>query len=95
MSASTWPSVDDATPQEEGGPIARAGFNYQDEIAVSFLLEMLVDPVLLRVHCETHDDVLLVRADGDGGAQTAEYVQVKSNELQALVGIGHLQSEEG
>lgn len=84
LSASTWPSVDDIAPQEEGGPTARSGFNYQDEIAVSFLLEMLEDPVLLRVHCETHDDVLLVRADGKDGARTAEYVQVKSNELDKL-----------
>jgi len=31
-------SVEDATPSEEGGPIARIGFNYQDEIAVGYLL---------------------------------------------------------
>ena len=84
QSASDWPSVDDTAPHEEGGPTARTGFNYQDEIAVSFLLEMLEDPVLLRVHCETHDDVLLVRADGEAGSRSAEYVQVKSNELNKL-----------
>jgi hypothetical protein len=93
-SASSWPSVDDAAPQEEGGPTARTGFNYQDEIAVSFLLEMLEDPVLLRVHCETHDDVLLVRADGEAGARSAEYVQVKSNELDKLWSVPDICSQK-
>ena len=41
----SWPSVDDAKPIEEGGPVARKGFNYQDEIAVSFLLDMMEDQI--------------------------------------------------
>ena len=71
-----WPSVEDTAPEEEGGPIARGGFDYQDEIAVSFLLEMIEKPQLLRVHCETHDDIVLIWIDVDG-ANTAEFVQVK------------------
>ncbi len=51
---------------------------------------MLENPVLLRVHCETHDDVLLVRADGTVGERTAEYVQVKSNELDKLWSVPDL-----
>jgi hypothetical protein len=86
--------VDDTAPQEEGGPTARSGFNYQDEIAVSFLLEMLEDPFLLRVHCETHDDVLLVRADGADGSRTAEYIQVKSNELDKLWSVSDICSQK-
>ncbi len=58
----TFTSVDDVKPTEEGGPTARSGFRYQEEIAVGFFVEMLEDSSLLKVHCDTHDDVLLVRA---------------------------------
>jgi len=79
-----WPPIDDAQPTEEGGPIARSGFSYQDEIAVGFLLEMIEDASLLKVHCETHDDLILVRAAGSGAERVAEYVQVKAEEPSAL-----------
>ena len=46
--ADEWPSVDDAKPIEEGGPDARKGFNYQDEIAVSFLLDMMEDQSIVK-----------------------------------------------
>ena len=59
-----WPSIDDAHPSEEGGPVAREGFNYQDEIAVGFVLEMLANPQLVKIHFETHDDLVLVWAIG-------------------------------
>lgn len=75
-----WPSIDIAKPEEEGGPIARAGFTYQDEVAVGFLIEMLENPTLLKVHCETHDDVVVVRQNGDIGLRVVEYVQVKASE---------------
>ena len=48
--APVWPSVDDAKPMEEGGPIARKGFNYQDEIAVSFLLDMMTDQSIINLN---------------------------------------------
>ncbi|MFC1833835.1 hypothetical protein ACFL2Q_03755 [Thermodesulfobacteriota bacterium] len=35
------PFVDDVKPDEEDGPIARSRFTYRDEIAVSFLVDML------------------------------------------------------
>src|SRR6266404_4570228 len=79
---SVFPSVDDVCPLDQGGSIARTGFTYQDEVAVSFVVEMLQNPALLRVHCETHDDVLLVWATKDGNA--AEYAQVKAAELDQL-----------
>jgi Cap4 dsDNA endonuclease len=75
-------SVDDVCPLEQGGPIARIGFSYQDEIAVSFLLEMLQSPTLLKVHCESHDDILLVR--NVDGQLYAEFVQVKAGEINKL-----------
>ncbi len=74
-----FPSVEEATPSEEGGPIARTGFNYQDEIAMGFLLDMLEEPSILKVHCETHDDVILV-SQSSLTQVVAEYVQVKGSE---------------
>ena len=82
--ATSWPSVDDTKPGEEGGPVARSGFNYQDEIAASFLIEMLENPSLVKVHCETHDDVLLVWAQDNSDRRLAEYVQVKASEPDKL-----------
>jgi hypothetical protein len=84
------PSVDDVKPEEEGGPIARSGFNYQDEIAVSFLIEMLENPALLKVHCETHDDVLLVYEVDGSATHFAEFVQVKASEQDKLWSVADL-----
>lgn len=88
--AHEWPSVDDAKPMEEGGPFARKGFNYQDEIAVSFLLDMMEDKSIIKIHCETHDDILLVRATQDANQNCAEYVQVKATEPNQLWTIAAL-----
>jgi Cap4, dsDNA endonuclease domain len=79
-----WPSVDVAKPIEEGGPDARKGFNYQDEIAVSFLLDMMEDDSIVKIHCETHDDILVVRATEEMNQNCAEYVQVKATEPKQL-----------
>jgi hypothetical protein len=79
-----WPSIDDATPLEEGGSEARKGFNYQDEVAVSFLLEMIENDCLLKIHFETHDDLTLVRTDPAHPNNLAEYVQVKGGEPDKL-----------
>lgn len=89
------PSVDDARPSEEGGAIARAGFNYQDEIAVGFLIEMLETPSILKVHCETHDDVLLVRVQNGSGVRIAEFVQVKASEPDKLWSVADLCARPG
>ena len=75
-----FPSVENAKPSEEGGPIARTGFNYQDEIAVGYLLDMLEDPSILKVHCETHDDAILISQQNASAQVVAEYVQVKASE---------------
>lgn len=79
-----WPSIDVAKPIEEGGPSARKGFNYQDEIAVSFLLDMMIDDSIVKIHCETHDDILVVRATDDVNQNFAEYVQIKATEPNQL-----------
>lgn len=84
-----WPSIDAAAPFEEGGPNARTGFNYQDEIAVGFVLEMLANPQLVKIHFETHDDLVLV---WDFGAhpRIAEFVQVKASEEDKLWSVADL-----
>lgn len=84
----TWPSVDTAEPTEEGGTIARKGFNYQDEIAVSFLIEMLKDPTLIKIHLETHDDIVLIRENG--AHRIAEYVQVKASEQKKFWSVSDI-----
>jgi hypothetical protein len=84
-----WPSIDDIAPDEEGGPIARKGFNYQDEIAVGFLLEMLANPKLVKIHFETHDDLVLAWAL-DGSSLVAEFVQVKGGEADKLWSVANL-----
>jgi hypothetical protein len=88
--AVSWPSIDDTKPSEEGGPVARSGFNYQDEIAVGFLIEMLENQSLLKVHCETHDDVVLVRTADCPEMRFAEFVQVKASELDKLWSVADL-----
>lgn len=90
LEAVEWPSVDDAAPVEEGGPVARTGFNYQDEVAVSILLDMLDTPAFEKVHCETHDDILIVFIDPESAARTAEFVQVKAGEPDQLWSVADL-----
>jgi hypothetical protein len=84
-----YPSVEEVAPAEEGGPVARTGFNYQDEIAVGFLLEMLEDPTILKVHCETHDDIVVLRKPAPPEI-VAEYVQVKGSEVDKFWSVADL-----
>jgi len=85
-----WPSVDDACPAEEGGPIARTGFTYQDEIVVGFLIEMLEDDSVLKVHCETHEDAIIIRQGATTETLIAEYAQVKAEEPDQLWTVASL-----
>lgn len=80
----TWPSVDESAPLEEGGPDARKGFNYQDEVAVSVLLDMINDQSIIKIHCETHDDILILRSIDNSDKLCAEYVQVKATKPDQL-----------
>ncbi|WP_159460267.1 dsDNA nuclease domain-containing protein [Tistlia consotensis] len=85
-----WPSVDESLPVEEGGPVARTGFNYQDEIAVGFLLDMLERSDIEKIHCETHDDILVVRTHESAAERIAEFVQVKAGEPKHLWSVAGL-----
>ncbi|MGK9201016.1 Hachiman antiphage defense system protein HamA [Sinorhizobium meliloti] len=69
------PLVDPYAASDAGGVKARQGFTFQDHIAASFLLDLLSDPALLQVECETGDDIAL-RWDRNG-TEVSEYVQVK------------------
>src|ERR1700737_2305707 len=83
-----FPSIYDLAPLEQGGPTARSGFLYQDHIAARFCIEMLGNPKLAEVWCETLDDItLLWSEDGD---LTVEFVQVKARELSQMWSVALL-----
>jgi hypothetical protein len=89
VSSVTLPSIHDLKPLEEGGPPARAGFLYQDHVAARFCIEMLRNPQLAEVWCETLDDITLIRTTAKG-AETVEFVQVKSHDLSQMWSIALL-----
>lgn len=88
-------SVNEVEPDEHGGPTARRGFSYQDEIAVWFLIALLVESDLIEVHCETHDDIVLIwqddeEQDAEGPTRVVEFVQVKAGEADSLWSVAEL-----
>jgi hypothetical protein len=58
------PSSHDLSPLDQGGPVARAGFLYQDHVGAGFCIEMLRNTKLTGVWCETLDDITLIWDDG-------------------------------
>lgn len=62
--------------------MARRGFEFQDHVAASFLIEALLDERVFEVWCETLDDITLIRQVD--GHECAEFVQVKSGDLEQL-----------
>jgi hypothetical protein len=82
-------SVRDLVPRERGAIPARNGFEIQDHVAAGFLLELLRDPTLGEVWCETDDDILLIW-DLPSGATSVEFVQVKSDNLDQLWSVATL-----
>ena len=63
--------------------MARRGFAYQDFIAAQCVLAMIEDEMVLKVHCETLDDIVIQRRV-EGAPNTAEFVQVKRNDFDQL-----------
>lgn len=47
-------------PLEIGGTAARLGFSFQDHVAAGFCLDLLLEPELSEVWCETQDDTTLI-----------------------------------
>lgn len=70
-------SIFSLPPLEEGGPIARAGFEFQDHVAAKFCLQMLRDSSIRAMWCETYDDLLFDKEIN--GQPSVEFIQVKSD----------------
>lgn len=81
-------SIFSIPPLEEGGPIARAGFDFQDHVAAMFCLQMLRDPSIRALWCETHDDLLIDKVVG--GHPAVEFIQVKSDAPDQLWSVARL-----
>ncbi len=82
------PSIFDADPIDLGGIYARQGFAYQDDVAAGYFLQMTLDPHLVEISCETHDDITLVWQFN--GQSIAEFVQVKAEHLDQLWSVAKL-----
>ncbi len=67
-------------PLEEGGRIARDGFDYQDHVAVNKCLDMLLGNGPSEVWCEAEDDIVLVWSIN--GEEKFEFVQVKGTDIK-------------
>lgn len=68
--------IDD--PSNAGGVAARAGFTYQDQVGVRFLLDMLEDATIVAVEFETADDITLRILENNRNIN--EYIQVKTTD---------------
>ncbi|MBE1527910.1 hypothetical protein GGC65_002366 [Sphingopyxis sp. OAS728] len=82
-----------AASSDAGGIAARKGFRIQDHVAARLALEMLHDPTILQLECETGDDVVLRRMEG--GQTIIEYIQVKTTEIDAKWSIKELTARVG
>ena len=61
-----------------GAVSSRQGYKYQDHVAAKLIILMLESPEILRVECETSDDIVVFWKNGE--EERAEYVQVKTTE---------------
>ena len=68
-------SIHALPPLETGGVEARQGFGLQDHVAAGICIELVVNPTLKQVWCETQDDITLIWDAPDG--ELVEFVQVK------------------
>lgn len=91
-SSMIFPPIRNLPPINNGGSIARSGFCFQDHVAISFCLELLTDPELFEVWCETQDDITLLWHRS--GSEEVEFVQVKGLELDSLWTLAELCKRE-
>lgn len=81
-------SYRDLDPLEQGGPFARRGYLFQDHVAASKCIDMLLGVGASEVWCEAEDDVVLVwHLDG---VEVFEFVQVKSDDLKQAWSLAKL-----
>lgn len=86
------PSVFDAPPLETGGTAARQGFAFQDHVAAGYCIDLLLEPELDEVWCETQDDCTLLWLKP--GQVQVEYVQSKNTNLDQLWSTARLCNRE-
>ncbi len=90
----TPPSIFDLEPLEHGGEDARQGFGFQDHVAAGLCIDMLLDPSIKEVWCETHDDItVLFEVDSTKGLKV-EFIQVKSDEFDQLWSVAKITARE-
>ncbi len=82
------PSYHTIQPLENGGVIARGGFEFQDHVAAGYCIDMIQNTALLAVWCETLDDITLIHNNGQG--EEFEFIQVKSNEFPHFWSVAEL-----
>lgn len=80
------------TSTDAGGIAARRGFRVQDHVAARLALEMLRDPDIDQLECETGDDIILRRRHG--GNIVNEYIQVKTTEADTKWNITELTARD-
>lgn len=80
--------VDPTLASDAGGVAGRIGYDFQAHVAAGFVLDMIADPKLLQIECETADDVTLRWERG--GRTEIEYVQVKTTDDNSKWGIQEL-----
>lgn len=81
-------SIRDLDPLECGAVWARQGLGFQDHVATGYCIDMVSDPTLIEVWCDSQDDITLIWNDGSG--DSAEFVQVKSDEPDQLWSVAML-----
>jgi hypothetical protein len=68
-------SIVTPVPRTDPGSEGSLGYDYQAHVIARILIEMLLDRRILRVVCEYHEDVEVVRS-----GPSVEYVQVKKRD---------------
>lgn len=86
-------SVHELIPEELSGRYARSGFVYQDHISASFCLGMLMNTDIAEVWLESHDDITLIR--GNGNTEFVELIQVKATDNTSRWSVASICSREG
>lgn len=80
--------IDPLAATNSGGVAGRRGHKFQDHIAASYLIDMLMSDEIWQVECETADDIV-IRRDVDG-VKINEYVQVKTTDSDSKWSISEL-----
>lgn len=87
------PSLHDHVRSDDGGPLARQGFAFQDRVAVRCCLEMLESDVITAVWCETYDDIVVLRRTTE--LESVEFIQVKNEQPDQLWTLAMLCARDG